>query len=251
MAQNVDKLPSHYRPPRKANVRWWARPWVIPLVMLAFAFLGYQLNQFWGNWDTPAAPVAPHAGFPHYFWFLAGHMTGGFIAMFTAVLQLWPWLRKNHPLVHRVSGRLYVVGTLLGGTCGLIIVRFAPPAGKVGITAAVIMWMVTTVIAWVLAMRGKYELHRRFMLYSFATLMSIVWGVPIVQIGLAMPTTISPTYINYLIEASRWTGWVADLLIVQWFLLRAARRPQALRGRKSPAGDAAAATVPPVQDQAA
>jgi hypothetical protein len=220
--------------------------------MLVFAFLGYQLNQFWGVWDTPAAPVAPHAGFPHYFWFLAGHMTGGFICMFTAVIQLWPSLRKRYPLIHRLSGRLYVAGALLGGTCALIIVRFAPPAGKIGIIMATVMWMATALIAVGLAMRGKYELHRRFMLYSFATLMSIVWGVPIVQIGLALPKTITPVYINYLIEASRWIGWVADLLIVQWFLLRATRRGQQLTGRKTrPAAVTGGVATAPARDQAA
>jgi hypothetical protein len=160
-------------------------------------------------------------------------MTGGFIALFTVVLQLWPGLRKRYPIVHRVTGRVYVLATLLGGTCGLIIVRFAPPAGKVGITGATIMWMTTTLIGFFLAWRGKYVMHRRFMLYSFGTLLSIVWGVPIVRIGLAAGNPANPVYVDYLIEASRWVGWVVDLLFIQWFLMRTEGRMGPLTGRNT------------------
>jgi hypothetical protein len=201
--------------------------------MVIIWFLIYQVNQFWGNWGTSRAPVAPHPGFSAYFPLLAGHMIGGFTAMSCAVLQLWPWVRNNHPVIHRASGRIYVVAALVGGTCGLTILRFAPAVGRIGIFLATIMWMSTAVIGFFLAWRGKYVLHRRFMLYSFATLMSIVWGTVIVKIGLKLPITVDPTYINYLIEAARWVGWVINLVVVQWWLLRTMRRPLDLAGRKT------------------
>jgi uncharacterized membrane protein len=236
-------IASDYSPPQpgKATPKWWARPWIVPLVALILGFLSYQVDNFWGVWDTSRAPVSPHPGFALYFPLLAGHMTGGFIAMFTVAIQLWPRMRRRHPRLHRVSGRIYVVAALFSGTCALSIVRFAPASGKIGIILATLMWMITSVVALILGWRGKYEMHRRFALYSFATLMSVIWGVPIVRIGLALPVTITPTYLAYLTESSRWVGWLIDIMIVQWWLLRTAPRYAAapLRGRKSKPGDVA------------
>jgi len=204
---------------------WWQRPWIIPLAVVVLAFLAYQVNRFWGVWGTSEAPVSPHGGFTLYFPLLGIHMLGGFTAMFAAMLQVWPRLRRNHPVVHRFSGRIYVVATLIAGTGALLIVRFAPPAGRIGVIVATIIWMTTAVAGFVLARRGNYVAHRAVMLYSFAALMSIVMGVVIVELGLALPVTVNTVYLNYLLESGRWGGLLVDLMIVQWWLLRTANKP--------------------------
>lgn len=240
MTQNVERIDDQRsRGPAGARWRttephWWARPWIIPLLAVIIWFLIYQVNQFWGVWGTSKAPVSPHPGFTAYFPLLGAHMTAGFVALACATLQVWPWVRDNHPAVHRASGRIYVLASLVGGSCGLAIVRFAPPSGRLGIILATVMWMSTSAIGFVLAWRGKYVLHRRFMLYSFATLLSIIWGTVIVKVGMAFPVKVDTVYLNYLIEASRWLGWVVDLVAVQWWLLRSGQ-PTELYGRKSPA----------------
>jgi uncharacterized membrane protein len=215
-----------------------SRVWMIPLVAAVLGFLSEKLYSFWGVWDTSAAPIPPHPGLNSYFWFLGTHMTSAFIAMFATVILLWPGLRKRYPRLHRVTGRVYVVATLVGGACGLTIIRFAGASGRVGIFLATIMWMGATVIALICAGRGKYEMHRRFMLYSFATLMSVTWGVPIVRIGLVLPVAITANYVTFLVEASRWAGWLLNILVVQWWLLRTAPYYAAhpLTGRKTRVG---------------
>lgn len=237
MTQNIEKadprvaaVPGRYDH-RATPPKWWSRPWIIPLLAVALGFLTYQINQFWGVWGTNKAAVSPHPGFSAYWTLLGGHMIGGFTAMFTAVLQVWPWIRRHHPRIHRISGRIYVVAALVSGTCALSIVRFAPPAGRIGIILATIMWMSTAVIGFFLAWRGKFVLHRRFMLYSFATLMSIVWGVVIVRIGMKIHK-MDMVYLNYLIESSRWVAWVINLIAVQWFLLRTPNQPLNVPGSK-------------------
>ena len=204
---------------------WWRRPWILPLLLVILGFLAYQVNRFWGVWGTSAAPVSPHGGYTLYFPLLGTHIICGFLAMFTAALQIWPRIRRNHPAVHRVSGRIYVLATLVGGTCALLIVRFAPPAGRIGVILATTLWMATAAAGFVQARRRNYVAHRQVMVYSFAALMSIVWGTVIVQIGLALPVTINAVYMNYLFEASRWVGFLIDLLVAQWWLLRTAKRP--------------------------
>ena len=206
--------------PREAVRQWWRRPWVIPLLLAILGFLSEKLYSFWGVWDTSAAPVPPHPGFSAYFLVLGVHMTCAFAAMFATVILLWPNARKHYPRLHRVTGRVYIVTTLVSGACGLSIIRFAAASGRVGIFLATIMWMGTTVIGLSYALRGNYEMHRRYMLYSFASLTSVAWGVPIVRLGLLLPVTIDATYLTFIVEAARWAGWLINILLVQWWLLR-------------------------------
>lgn len=206
-------------PAAGGSPRWWRRPWIAPLMIIVVTFLVYQVSPYV---PERTAPTPPHDGFPMYYPLLVVHMVAGTLAIVTACFQVWPWLRKRHPAFHRWSGRVYVVGALVGGVIGLILVRFAPPVGQIGVSMATILWIITTVIAYVAVRRGDFILHRRFMLYSFALVMNNIWGVLIVNVGMSLPFDIGFTY--YL-EAARWVGWVTNLILVQWWLYHTAKRP--------------------------
>ncbi|MGE5831109.1 MAG: DUF2306 domain-containing protein, partial [Micromonosporaceae bacterium] len=189
---------------------WWRRPWIIPLVVVVVGYVIYQTSPFRG-FDEQTAPMPPHPGFPAYYTLLMLHIISGTIAMLAVCLQVWPWLRINHPKVHRVSGRIYVVAAIVGGTMGLIIVRFAPAVGRFGVSMAAALWVITTAIAFVMIRRGNFVLHRRFMLYSFAIVMNNVWGVLIVNAVLRAKISVD---ILALLEVARWFGWVLNLMLV-------------------------------------
>jgi len=239
MTQNIERVvvdpalespsrtsePSYRGRAVKNPPQWWQRPWIIPLVLVIGAFFAYNLHRFWGKWEESQAPIPPHQGFDAYYPLLLTHMSFGAIAMITATLQVWPAIRRNRPTVHRVSGWLYVIAALVSGIAALSILRFAPPVGRIGIGLATVVWMGTAVIGFVLARLRRYALHRAYMLVSFVTLLSIIWGVVFVEIGLRLPVTIDMVYIGYLIEGSRWAGWVVNLLILQWWLYRTAGKP--------------------------
>jgi hypothetical protein len=218
--------------------RWWARPWIIPLSVLLVGVLAYWINNFWGVWGTSRAPVPPHEGFAAYFPILAVHMVAGFVAWIAGIIQLWPWVRRNYPVVHRISGWTYVSAAVLGGTAALSIVRFAPPAGIFGAVVQTTAWMVTAVIGFVLALRGKYALHRVFMIYSFAIFLAPQWGLLFWEIAQRTPYISNPQFLDYLFQATRWGSLLINITVVQWWLLRTQRRaafPPPLRGRHSPA----------------
>ncbi|HEX4812616.1 MAG TPA: DUF2306 domain-containing protein [Nonomuraea sp.] len=207
--------------PERPGPRWWRRPWIIPLALVVAGFLYYQVGPFArAGANESLAPIPPHDGFPPYYPLLWGHIVFGTVAMVTVVLQVWPRLRVRRPAVHRWSGRVYVVSALVCGVIGLILVRFAPPVGQIGVSMATTLWLATTITGYVLVRRGNYALHRRFMLYSFAIVMNNVWGIVIVNVGL-----VNQVQILYLIEAARWVGWVGNLMLVQWWLYHTADRP--------------------------
>jgi hypothetical protein len=101
-------------------VSWWRRPWIIPLALTTAWFLQHQIKPFAkASFQEKLSPIPPHHGFPAYYPLLMAHITFGTIAMLTVILQVWPMIRVRYPVVHRWSGRLYVISALGGGACGL------------------------------------------------------------------------------------------------------------------------------------
>ncbi|VVJ20416.1 Uncharacterised protein [Amycolatopsis camponoti] len=225
MTQHIDEIrvPGPRRPGRPPSapataVKFWQRPWIIPLWLVVAAFLYVQTSPFVGTPESQA-PTPPHDGFAAYYPLLIAHISFGTVVMLSACLQMWPMIRHRYPKVHRAFGRVYAIAAIPTGVAGLIIVPFAPPVGQIGVTLTTALFLASTIAAWVLAVKRKFKLHRRFMIYSFALLMNNVWGPVIVKIGLPLGVDIT-----YLLESARWVGWVVNLMIAQWFLYWTASR---------------------------
>lgn len=221
------------RPERPAPARrgWFGRHYVIPLAVAALAYLLYQLPTY-----ITFDPAKTHIElqFPLHYAILSAHVMTGAVTMVTLVLQLWPWLRRNHPAIHRWSGHLYVFGGALpSALLALAMFPVAFKAGSVAVLMSGILWAVTSVVGWVRARQGRYAEHRRWMLYSFAIVWGqTVWGLVIGLTLFSLPVAVDVTYIS---EAARWVGWVGNLLLVHWWIERTARRGQgaAYSGRRS------------------
>ncbi|MER7049441.1 MULTISPECIES: DUF2306 domain-containing protein [Streptomyces] len=197
----------------------WRRPWIVPLFLVS---VGYIIHTAKPYLDRETAPLMPHEGFSAYYPTLITHIAFATVALLTAIFQIWPWLRRNHPAVHRWGGRLYVVTTMIAGVLGLVIVPFAPPVGKLGVTVATVLWLAFTVMGYIRIRQRRYAEHRRFMLYAFAMVMNNFWGSIIITAGRRLELEIDP---NYYLEAVRWIGWVINLMAVTWWLNRTAGRP--------------------------
>jgi len=96
------------------------RPWVVPLVLLTVIFIAYAVPPYL-TLDPARAriqPMPPHAS---YYPLLVTHIFLGSVALLAACLQVWPWLRRSHPAIHRWSGRVYVTAALSASICVMII----------------------------------------------------------------------------------------------------------------------------------
>jgi uncharacterized membrane protein len=197
---------------------FWRRPWVLPLAVLTVFYIYSQGVQIVPV-PPEQRPLPPHDNFPLYYPMLLVHMAGGTVAMLTVVLQVWPWLRQHHPKVHRVTGRVYLVATLVTIVFGLVIVWWAPMAGKVGALTLLLFWLGVTAVAYDAVRRGDYRKHRRFMLYSFAVATNNMWGAFFLM---AITWLKVPLDMNYFAEGARWIPWVGNVFLVQWWLDRTA-----------------------------
>lgn len=220
VATGASAIPAQTSGPAPAERRrWYRRPWIGPLFVLSAAYIAFTAMPYL---DEDTAPLMPHEGFTAYYPVLITHIAFATVALLTSILQVWPWLRREHPAVHRWGGRVYVLSAVVAAVLGLVIVPFAMPVGKVGVTVATLLWLGFTVMGYVRIRQRRYAEHRRFMLYAFAMVMNNIWGLLVVLAAGMLPPTID---FNYYLETIRWIGWVINLGIVQWWLNRTAGRP--------------------------
>jgi uncharacterized membrane protein YozB (DUF420 family) len=166
---------------------------------------------------------------PWFFPVLMVHIVGSSVALGTCVFQLWPWLRRRHPRVHRTMGRAYVLaGVYPAGIGALLLLGFWPeaPLNEFSDVLTTLLWLACTTVAFVLARQRRLAGHRRWMLRSFALTMSFtvtlivmgpVWLILRSQLQSqfggdedAMKTVLSGLTI--------WLSWILPLLAVEWWL---------------------------------
>ncbi|MDT0351516.1 DUF2306 domain-containing protein [Pseudonocardia charpentierae] len=164
---------------------------------------------------------------PLHYPLLVTHILFGSVALVTACLQIWPWLRRTHPAVHRWSGRAYLFGGVFPG--GLAVLAVAPVSStgavpSVGNTALAVLWLITGVAGYRAArppLRGPPPLdapqRRADVLHR---------GQPDVARGLLPAVQPVPrrrpggTGCRAAAGASVWSSWVVNLLVVEWWVLR-------------------------------
>lgn len=197
----------------------WHRQAMILFSVATIAYVVYKLPPYL-TFDSRNSLIPPEH--PLHFALLSGHVMAGSISLLTSVLQLWPWLRRTHPAVHRVSGRIYILGGALpSAVLALAMYPVTHGAGRVAVLVAASLWSTTAIFGWMAARQKRFAEHRRWMVYSFA----IMWGYGVwvfvlanafyYALGLNLETSM---------EAARWISWTGNLLIVHWWLERTAGR---------------------------
>lgn len=212
---------------RKDPRPWYRRTWVVPAALVSIAFLGYSLPPYF-SFDPAKARSPGVLGDPAFrFIVLEAHIFFGTVALLTVPLQIWPRLRINHPAVHRNIGRTYVfAGAIPAGICALLVVPFS--AGPPGNAIAALLWLGCTVTGFVMARKRNWVQHRRWMIFSFALCLQIVWG-RVMLFSLPLIPWYTPDSMPMLLETATWIGFVINLAIAYWWLERTKKRPLAMR----------------------
>ena len=224
----------------KAEKAWWRRPWIGPLALVVLAFLSFSLPPYLAL-DPAQSRVPAPEGFPAHYWFLVGHVIFGSIAMIGAVLQIWPWLRRTHPVVHRYAGRAYVfAGVLPSGLMALTIGSQSPfgPVTRVSDVLAAVLWIGCTIAGWRAVRERRFGDHPKWMIRSVTLTFSIIVNrviSPIAMIVLEpqIPTTFGGSELAYgqsVGALSSWGGLFFALVVSQLILeRRPAKKPVGVR----------------------
>lgn len=198
------------------------------LGLVTIAFLAYALPPYLGLDPAQSRlPTRPGAHYP----LLVTHILLGSVVLVTAVLQLWPWLRRTRPDVHRWSGRIYVLAAVPAGFAALAVA----PLGSMGLnqrmanTVLALLWLGTTITGYVMARRRRYPQHREWMVLSFALAFSIVlnrvWTS--VCVHAFVPDTGDLTAMQQAVGAGSWLSWLVNLLVAEWWMQHTRHRRRA------------------------
>jgi Predicted membrane protein (DUF2306) len=220
VSNTLDHRHQQVHPRRPARKRKRPRG-LIALIVLVVAFLAVSLPPY-VTLDPANSLVPINTQIALHYPMLLGHILFGTITLFTVCLQLWPWLRRNHPKAHRISGRTYVFAGMLP-TCVLALA--VVPMGELNLIGATgasvwaVIGLVTTLRGYRAGRARITREHRRWMIYSFASAMGLATG-RVLALGIpAIPgVPESPEVIFPL--GGFWLGWMVNLSIAYWWLHR-------------------------------
>lgn len=222
----------------------------VVLALVAIYIAGFLLA-VWTDFDplNPSnARLTPQAH-PLFFPTLAIHIVACTVVVVSSLLQLWPWLRRNHLRIHRLSGRLYVfAGVWPAGLTALMLALFWPRTALTQFrdVPVSVLWLAITTYGYLLARQGRIADHRRWMLRSFAlsTPLTVIGPLmsPIVD-GMLRPELHSMfggsvKIMNQMSAVTRlWLSLFIVLISVEWWLDRDRLRRSKRRARRSPRGE--------------
>jgi uncharacterized membrane protein YozB (DUF420 family) len=216
--------------PPSPTVSWWRRPWIVPLAFLIVVFVAFSLPPYL-TLDPSRSRVPAPPDFPLHYPLLVFHVICGSIALGCVVFQIWPWFRNNHRTAHRRIGRTYVLaGVLPGGLAGLVLAANTPfgPVSMVSGVMMALLWLVITLTGFVMARRGRFVEHRRWMIRSFALTCSIILNR---FVGTAVFFALQPHqdttfagnetwFVQVTAGITGWFSWTVALLLAEWWLER-------------------------------
>jgi hypothetical protein len=145
------------------------------------------------------------------------HLTGGAVAIAVGAFQLSGRIRQRRIAVHRWFGRLYVFGVLIGGVASLLLSMRADGglATRLGFGMLAVLWLGSTGAAYVHIRNRRIELHRAWMLRSYA----LTFAAVTLRIWLPL-SQIAGIPFQEAYAAIAWLCWVPNLVVVEWFILR-------------------------------
>jgi hypothetical protein len=142
-------------------------------------------------------------------WKLIIHAVGGSTALVFGALQFSSRLRELHPAIHRVLGRIYIGGVLTAAPmAAYLALTHALPSMATETIVQASVWVVTTLMALLAARNHNFEIHRQWVMRSYAVTLIFVFA----RIVLALP--IAPTS-DQGAERMAWILIVCALLVPQ------------------------------------
>jgi uncharacterized membrane protein len=153
----------------------WLRPkfLLFTFIGLMYAYVLWHNESFLINSADPEWPhIAP------FKWILLPHGLAAACALFLGPFQFSERLRRRFTGLHRVMGRFYVAGCLIGAPIGVYIQNFETvhmynnDPVQFSLTIATVfdaaIWMFCTLMALAFILQRKVQLHRQWMTRSYA-----------------------------------------------------------------------------------
>lgn len=150
------------------------------------------------------------------------HIAGGVIAALAGLTQFWGNFRNNHKKIHRWFGFTYITAVAISAPAAFILATVSQGGlvTHVGFGILAILWPFTTFKALYHVTRGEIELHKQWMIRSYALTFAFVILRAWLGTFIASGVPIDEAY-----QTVSWLCWVPNLLIVEYFIVRKLAKP--------------------------
>ena len=150
---------------------------------------------------------------PRRAWLLT-HIAGSGLALIAGLFQLWSGLRRRSMIIHRWTGRLYVVAVLVGGVAAFYLASHAGqgPAFAISLSALGVAWWTTTAMAYVAIRLGHIDQHQEWVIRSYVVTFTFVTTRALAELGI-LPS-LGPNPFATLV----WLCWSMPLLATEVIL---------------------------------
>ncbi|MBY0504104.1 MAG: DUF2306 domain-containing protein [Bryobacteraceae bacterium] len=145
------------------------------------------------------------------------HLLWALLVLVTGCVQLIPWIRRRWPVLHRWSGRVYVVSALGASVAGLIMVWTRGTVGgmvqHVSISINAVLIILCAIMAWRHARARRFAEHRGWALRLFL----VASGVWFFRVGLMLWLVIHRAPVGF--DPKTFTGPFLTFLTFAQYLL--------------------------------
>lgn len=156
-----------------------------------------------------------------YLWFTITHFSFAALTLFIGPLQFLPVIRKKFIRLHRSLGKFYIVGSILSALTVFVLLAtvYTLPGAIPSLGFLAIIWLYTTVAAYIFIRKGKIERHKEFMLRSY------VCGLAFVFIRLLPEVNDATGIFNFIEDETmrrtvyEWICWVYPLMIIEFWIV--------------------------------
>lgn len=182
----------------------------VGLYPLLYFFIDREFGLLASKSDELLADVLWNIGF-------YGHILLGGLALTIGWVQFSKRIRSRNINLHRNLGKVYVVSVLISGICGIFIAINATGGivTTLGFMALGLVWLYTTLRAFLAIRKGDLQLHQGMMIYSYAACFAAVtlriW-LPLLTIAFGEFTS------AYRIVA--WLCWVPNIIFAYFWVKR-------------------------------
>lgn len=152
------------------------------------------------------------------FWFVS-HLATAIIPLITGPFQFWAWFRKHYIKWHRLIGKIYIIGSLLGGLSAIYLGITQPYPGSVVPTLILAsLWLFMTSAAWITIKRRNIQAHRLFMIRSYTLTLAFLF------LRILSDLVYKHNFLSFIKNEDvkdatyEWMSWVLPVLIVEFFI---------------------------------
>ncbi|MGZ5551748.1 MAG: DUF2306 domain-containing protein [Nitrososphaeraceae archaeon] len=103
------------------------------------------------------------------------HLLSAVAPLILGPIQFWNWFRNRYIKWHRILGKVYIIGSLLGGASAFVLaVTISYQGSVIPLVLLSSLWLFMTVAAWITIRNKNIKAHRLFMIRSYTLALSFI-----------------------------------------------------------------------------